>query len=148
VTGFAKMGLSHTSNSINAEGHYLILKRHSIWRWNFPQLSICVGAFVWPNFKSVAYKPIWGYESSKSVHWMCVEDTFSQIWSHLLPLFMNINMYGFFLKPRVDSIFFGMIVLVSYFSNYTKKNSKAYACSKVCINLISASVVKWCVAAI
>ena len=52
VTGFAKRGLPHTSNSLNLEDHNLAIADK--WSWNFLQSLSYVGTFCWPNFKSVA----------------------------------------------------------------------------------------------
>ena len=53
MTGFAKRGLPHTSNSMNLEDHNLVFKAHTNLKFS-PSINY-VGSHYSPNFKPITY---------------------------------------------------------------------------------------------
>ena len=79
VTGFAKRGLPHTSNSLNLEDHNLPIE----WQMELklpPVITLCWHVLLTKFQVSSLYQPLW---IVKVGSWMCVEDPFSQIRSQL-----------------------------------------------------------------
>jgi len=82
VTGFVKRSLPHTSNSMNLEDCSLCFKVHTNLKFS-PSINIMLVLTTVQISRHWLFYSIWSYEWSKLVNWMCVEEPFSQIWSHL-----------------------------------------------------------------
>ena len=53
MTGFAKRGLPHTSNSVNLGDHNVMFKKHL--NLNFHHLFSDVGAYLGAHLKAIAF---------------------------------------------------------------------------------------------
>jgi len=95
VNGFLKRGLPHTSSPMNLEDELQTTKKTkkiSIY-WLMLVLTTVRISRQWLYL-------IWSYQPSKMVKWMCVEDAFLQIWSHM---YMHCIAIFFYLKLLKDS---------------------------------------------
>jgi len=88
-----RKGIFHTLPVfIDLEDHNFVVKKDMKLKLS-PAIKLC-WCFLLTKFQVNTYLlPIWSYESSKLVKWMCVEDPYSQTQSHLCLLFTMLHLH-------------------------------------------------------